>query len=982
MRCSSVLLLTLPYDIFPNRLIGRELHVMVEDAVLTIEAFPVLESTPANSEGEEEGNQADAQVKVATDDVGSTVSGRTAPSTTAPVPPKPAAKVEPKRETVGDRVLADNPLARAIAAIPHLFLRDIRIRFIIRKEPQANNKKGEGEAPATTGTASTTTEELKSPPAETGVPTSNEALPGDTMLEIGIEFLSVSGGEDVLSNFQQGTEEEPEHSQGDDASSKPPLSVVPTYSSVETPVDDNEYMVRHIRTGRGPAAGIWVQVFAPGPKLPASLGRPSGLEALQWARQQWVLATDFHLLRCSGLDVRARIHLGTKKQVAGSSWFYDYEEGEYEYDYYDNTLDSMVLGFDSIAPGPQLPLPPMIPQMSRGDTPRKSDGGSSGLVGNPIDEQESKQPPAMHPGSDKYTTDVNGIQSCKIPSSFHRISRGLVPGSCKDCTHLPSETCIMCWEGPATVKTESTLDMAMPMPGLALQITFRDPLEINVDRPSVETLHLLKTLFVKKREQPKADDAELSSDKKPGKNETPVSRASSTLDDTKSTASTSSFFGFLSSRAKEPEKEKDPSDAFALFMQPENIQVLGVHFSETILRVHVMREERRDDGLSFCYWDLLASCLTIDYQSLKSDEKVSQDLRFDVGYFRWNELRGVECKGLVSLGAPASARNGCESSNSVSTTKSLLDDHSHNKTPWPSAACALMDIPPPQETLYYKDREQHGIQLRFISLKNPLNLKEADRSMVNVRLGVTITKVPWGFWRDINEARKEVTWGILGRPDSLKDANGSTPEQRAEGGGSTATAAPSIMTYSVQVDGGSLVMNPLIDLSMPLTRFAGERSTEAGISFEAILDKLQIAYGRTVVAKDEVLSLQQLASLPENVRSRILFCLDDLNPLEEALGLKKESNPFKGTRAVNKGILKMAKKLSKRSTNHSTSRRLNSKRSPSQGSTRRQKIMTALMKLDNSELDELWAAHQRHQRKLAKKRAGVDHSAQPLGANS
>ena len=189
------------------------------------------------------------------------------------------------------------------------------------------------------------------------------------------------------------------------------------------------------------------------------------------------------------------------------------------------------------------------------------------------------------------------------------------------------------------------------------------------------------------------------------------------------------------------------------------------------------------------------------------------------------------------------------------------------------------------------------------------------------------------------------------------------------------------MSYSVQVDGGSLVMDPVIDLRMPLTRFAGERSSEAGISFEAILNKLEIAYGKAAPVKDEVLSLQQLAQLPENVRSRILFCLDDLSSLEEALEVKKMSNPFKRTIAVNKGILKMAKKLSKSSKSVVLGKGRTSNRSSTESLTRRQKIMADLMQLDNTELDELWAIHQRHQRKLVKKRAGGANF-MPLHANN
>jgi hypothetical protein len=151
-------------------------------------------------------------------------------------------------------------------------------------------------------------------------------------------------------------------------------------------MDQNEYLVRHIKTGRGPSAGISLQVFAPGPRLPSHLETmnmaTTGGElatttttTTMWARQQWVMATEFHLLRCSGLDVRARIHLGTKKEVARSHWFYGDNDDDYsEYD--DYTMDSLLFGVDHIAPGPQLPLPPMSPHMSRGDTPSKQPGST------------------------------------------------------------------------------------------------------------------------------------------------------------------------------------------------------------------------------------------------------------------------------------------------------------------------------------------------------------------------------------------------------------------------------------------------------------------------------------------------------------------------------------------------------------------------------------------------------------------------------
>ncbi len=924
----------------------RELHVLIEDALLTIEAFPVIEATHEcdDNDGEE---QVDERLKPTIDDAGSaTTSG------SAPLPSKPKTKTqkaEPKRETVGDRVLADNPLARVFAGIPRLFLRDIRIRLIIRKDPKVESTDKGGDKAADSATA-------------------NQPGPGDTMLELGIEFLSVSGGEDVLSQFQDRSEDDSKNHE-DQANGTQPIASVAAFSSVGIPVDNNEYMIRHIRTGRGPSAGIWIQVFAPCPKLPARVTR----NGISWAKQQWELATNFHLLRCSGLDIQARIHLGPKKPASSYSWFYD-EDSSAEYDYYDDyTLDTMFVGFDTIAPGPQPPLPPMNPDtMSRGDTPIKANGLSDPSLRSAV-EPTPDLPPVMHPGADKYMNDANGIQSCKVPSTFHRVSRGLLPGSCKHCLHLPSETCSMCWEEKPGVEKDSVLDDYIPMPGLALQITLRDPLEINMDRSSVETIHLLKTLFVKKRNEVTDDPVSLPPNG-PNKDVIVPKRVTSNKDG--STKSTSSYFGFLSPKSKELEKEQINADAFSTNMQPENVQVLGVHLSEVIIRLHAMKEDNSpDDGLSFCYWDFLASCLTIDYQALKSVTKVSQDIRLDAGLFSWDEYCGVKSNRLVSLGIPLYSREENESLSFVSSGRSGLDDQFCNKTTWPSTACALMNIPPPLETLCYKDRKSHGVQMRFISVRNPEIVTEASRSLLNVRLGVTTTRFPWGFWRAINSTRRQITWGILGKPDAKGEE--VSLEQTSSESQNASSPTSSIMTYSVQIDGGSIIMDPMIDMNMPLTRFAGERSSEAGISFEAIFDKLQMVYGKKAPGKNKVLSLQQLSVLPENVRTRILFCLDDLRPLEVALDVKKELNPFKRTLAVNKGILKMAKRLTR-----ATRSAARVPQRPSTGArTRREYVMTELMKLDDRELNELWTVHQRHIKKRVKKRGSND-STPLLGSTS
>ena len=103
----------------------------------------------------------------------------------------------------------------------------------------------------------------------------------------------------------------------------------------------------------------------------------------------------------------------------------------------------------------------------------------------------------------------------------------------------------------------------------------------------------------------------------------------------------------------------------------------------------------------------------------------------------------------------------------------------------------------------------------------------------------------------------------------------------------------------------------------------------------------------------------------------ILLCLKDLSPLEIALNVKKEKNSFRRIKSVDKAILKTAKKVSKRyakaTGKKKSSSHLTSRTSILDSANRRERILTEIMKLDDSELTNLWSVHQRYQKKVAKK---------------
>lgn len=686
------------------RLIGKELHVMIEDADVTIEAIPILED---DDDDRNDSDTQDDNVITDYDDLDKSRRSKAEPSagkqkgasTATTEKPKSKPKPEPKRETVGDRVLADNPLARLISSIPHLFLRDVRIRIIVRDQAiAASQTQGVAESDGSRkGSSQPQTVDDCGPKLTKAKPSYK-----DTMVEIGIDFLSVTSGDDVLSHFHHQTEGDVEDLGIDEGlvTSKigkpPPLLKVPSQVIPDGPDHTNEYLVRQIRTSRGPEGGFFVQLYAPTPKQHGKLFPSLNSDGDLWARQQWLLSTEHRLLRLSGLDLLARIHVGTKKVDSGYSWFYgEYVEDE---DMGSDIDDSLLVfgGIDTVAPGPQLPLPPIEPRMSRGLTPRKSNAPgndmelpatvtpATGMQKTEVDTCERSS--SLNAGAVCYEVDKNGIQYCNIPSLFHRISRGMEPASCKNCKHLPSEVCHQCWQSPPDrddVIQDSSLDLCTPMPGLVLQIGLRDPVELNIDRSSLETISILRSLFTKPPKAPTPQDSSSISDDD-GSNAASMAVAAPSRkveESSRGASATTGFFsGLFYGKSTEAVDEEEQSDAFETYMQPETISIVGIFASKINFRVHVLKPNAEDRGLAFCYWDVAIDCLTLDRQTLAASEKSFQDVKLDVGHLIWKEYRGISVKQLVSLGLPPSSREWKRLQSSVS---SVMGDHENSKVTWP-----------------------------------------------------------------------------------------------------------------------------------------------------------------------------------------------------------------------------------------------------------------------------------------------------------
>ena len=873
--------------------LGRKnrIHVLVEDASLTVEiTSPAVDQDMGDNK----------------DPARQQPGGPT-------VPPK--AK---ELKTVGDRVLAENAIARMFSAIPNLLLRDIRIRVIVRGEDSH-------------GPSKETEDDI--------------IYDDDTVLEFGIELLSVTDGEDFLANFRAAVTSDDASSENDESSAEEDdTAVFPSLAGTGDKANDYEF--KRIRTGRGPEGGITLRVYSGSDRI--RLARRERLDPI-WACQTWRNATDHHLFRISGLDVHARIFMGENEEASTmDDFFFD-----------DFNVDTMLFGgVDYIAPGPQPPLPPMT------------------------SEQNMEAPEDQLwtiPGATNYVTDSNGIQRCGVNSCFHRVARGLRPCECRK-GHLPCENCSSCWFAAPGKANTNELDSSTPMGGLVLHASFRDTIEVNIDRPTLETIGSILDLFRKKEEASKDEIPEIvdtaaqldDMSQKTGIDESQrstlsfFSRNSSVMGDEsardKLSRSGSRLLGSFSKAPASgavpiPSADEDVTSSYPSYMKPEKIEILGLHIAEIRLRVHIIRPDGYSDSrYSFCYWDLDAKCLTVDLQRLSAPERPFQDIRLDIGHLSLHEFRGIDRKRLLSLGIRQP-----EVDIDALSAETMTREPESVRPPWPSTASALLDLPPPLETLVYENRQRHAVQIRYCTATFPEEERERIWGNALLKIGAASIDMPWQVKDEILVVRTEAR-SILQKPQTECDSTIAKTGQSIVVDDIIDRPKDSRLRYRIHFEGGRIKMDPLLDVSVPMTSVAGERSSLCGISLETFLHSANVKYKKPVpeVAKHG-LSLQQIADLPENVRLRLLLFLSDLKPLELALGIKPEMNSFLRYRSVNKGLVKVARRqarITKVFENQGTEQL--------QPSTR-QEVMAELMKLDDEELSLLWRNHLRHKRRGSKR---------------
>lgn len=879
------------------KIVGKDYHITVEDAdlVLEIAPKPISKTDDAGVAGAGDG--------AAVDDVKEAERSANAASMSA-------------SSTTEDRVMQNSRLARYLAAIPNLYLRDCRVRIVLKggdsREAGADADKG--------GTDANNNE--TSTPTDGERENNAEDSSSSTTYIVGIDFLSVTGGEDdFLAHARNNNEGGP---LGE-------IRNAPTFR--EGGIDDtqNEFLRKRVRTGKGPEGGIFIRVISPlqdkrrypqyyaGRSNIPSYAASSELSSTRWAVKTFASAMDMCLLRLSGLDVSARILLGRRKELeavaAAETSTNNATPDEAEDYYFDYDGELVMMGTDYFSAGVAPNNDGMLDHMEKGE----------------ITEDEAPN---------------NEIETIPIPSNFHRIGRGMRRHGCKEHSHLPSHDCSQCWsyvvQSFSEEKYEMEQDEVMPLPGLVLYFAITDPIEVNIERQGLESLNALKTLF----------SPGTSQDAKIGNDET----------DSASISNDQIVAG---------EAEGTPNDSeengFPAFMKPEAVHVVGVHLASVCLRLQAMKNDGiKEDGLAFTYWEMQLGALTVDSQNLNTKELAFKDMRISIGQILLYELRGVCRKRLVRLGLdPAENSSAANSQENCTVPPTQL-----------CTAATILGVSSSFDALRLLYRHENAVHFRFINIPvssevNPTHGSKMRRRCIDVKLGSVDADLPPDFNSDVMTAKKEAMTTVMGSVTKESDHDASA---NASVSSKASTPLPSLLEYTARLDGGKFNMRPRIRCAFPATTLSGQSSSDEGFSIHSILNRVKFEYGKRnrsdvnlPQAKSNV-GIQKFAQLPEACRMGVLFYLEDLRSLEKALGMKE--NPthfFLRCRNISQRLGQMATlisppdgseelKIHGRKAKHSNKAKTSSS---SSRSDRKRQLVERLKNLSIDELERLLATHER-----------------------
>jgi hypothetical protein len=788
------------------RVVDKELHITVEDAHLILEVMPkeVVSETKASSP-----SKASKPV---------TVERTTSTSSEADL--ASATSKNDENTTIGEKVKQKSMFAKILSMIPMLFLRDCRVTLILPEEVDSSGEGDENDE------------------------ASNDSCDNCIVFELGIDFLSVTSGDDIVDVFQRNTADTPPskpHRRG--GNSVPNENQRASAERDTRHGQDSNYIYerRRIRTGKGPEGGLWLKIHRPNAS-DIVYGRKkrsnySPTDKQKWARRRFLDSSQAFCFRCSGIDLHAR--LVSEKREAVDEDPKNILSDEFE----DYTMDSMLFGVDYIDPA----------SITRHANKQKM------LI-------EQRTTPAV----DKLKTsernvDSNGIESIPFSSNFHWIAQNRHRSGCPT-SYIPLEECVQCWntciEKPSS---SSTMDTSMPLPGSVFSLSITDPIEMSVDRNHLDALGYLLSMFISTTNPNKSEDDNNQADMMPAQEEVG-----------------------LPQRNKTPVEGFD-IDSFPSYMQPDSIYISDIHILQLTIRIHALRPSPENDfGLRFGFWELNATSLCCEDQQIDSDELKLSDMTFYIRSLKCLEYKGTCEHSIITVGPvtglPAKSLNG---QNEVFV-------------PYPSTASQILEVP--LSSAFDVDMDSsYAVHARLIHRGASKDKLRKQNGFVTLKTGTFHVDIDHSLIGSITSAVNEAKLILVGEQEKAT----TKPSLESKIASSKLKAEP-LWLLQVATKGGNLSYQSLVKVKLPASRYQAKNGTD-GFSLETFLNGLGVEYGQSSLETPMPTSLASISVLPESLRLHILLYLDDLSPLEEALKIKrkKKTSAFLRSHTVSKKLSKL-----------------------------------------------------------------------------
>ena len=503
---------------------------------------------------------------------------------------------------------------------------------------------------------------------------SNDSVDNCTVFEFGIDFLSVTRGDDLIDVFQRNSADTPREPS-------------------DSPGQDSNYMYerRRIRTGKGPEGGLWLKIQRPNAS-DIVYGRKkrsnyNPYNEQKWARRRFLDSSQALCFRCSGVDLHARIVIYKRREVDDELKNILSDELE------DYTLDSMLFGVDYIDPT----------TFTRLANKQKM-----------LTEQKNTIPAIDELAASDCNIDSNGIESIPFSSNFHWIAQCCHRSGCPT-SNKPVEECNWCWndciEKSISSSTQTTTDISMPLPGSVFSLSITDPIELSVDRNHLEAIGYFLTLFIP-----------------------PSGKSNKGKDDISQTKQNTVQEEEVIQRETSSEENFD-IDSFPPYMQPDAIYISDIHILKLTVRIHALRQRPENDfGLRFGFWEFNATSICCEDQHVDSDELHLHDMTFHIGSLQCLEYKGTCEHSVVTVGLanrlPAKSPGGQSDVCVPSTASQILE------IPLSSAFDTGMDSSYALHArIIYREGPSYGRRRKnangFVSLKTGAFDVDADHSLID-----------------------------------------------------------------------------------------------------------------------------------------------------------------------------------------------------------------------------------------------------------